>query len=94
MSRTAAGRNVRQPTDGTTIMMRSTLIAAVLGMLAAGPAVYILTAPARQDPAAAPPGADSAVAEAAIPVEAWAICSWLVFSCASIVDIWSRLAAS
>jgi tetratricopeptide (TPR) repeat protein len=61
--------------SGTTIMMRSTLLAAVLGMLAAAPAVYILTAPARQDSAVARLGADSAMAEATIPVEAWPICS-------------------
>jgi len=57
------------------IMIRSTLVAAVLGMLAAGPALYLVTTPARQDLAPAPPGAHSAVAEVAIPVEAWPICS-------------------
>jgi hypothetical protein len=56
-------------------MIRSTLVAAVLGMLAAAPALYLLTAPARQDPAAGPPGAPSAAVEVAIPVEAWPICS-------------------
>ena len=56
-------------------MIRSTLVAAVLGMLAAGPALYLVTTPARQDLAPAPPGAHSAVAEVAIPVEAWPICS-------------------
>lgn len=56
-------------------MIRSTLIAAVLGMLAAAPTLYLLTTPPRQDPAAVPPGAHSVVAEAAIPVEAWPICS-------------------
>jgi tetratricopeptide (TPR) repeat protein len=56
-------------------MIRSTLVAAVLGVLAAAAALYLLTAPARQDPAAAPAGAHSVVAEAAIPVEAWPICS-------------------
>ena len=55
--------------------MRSTLLAVALGMLAAAPALYLLTAPARQDPAAARPGADSAMAAAVIPVEAWPICS-------------------
>jgi tetratricopeptide (TPR) repeat protein len=60
---------------GTTIMIRSTLVAAVLGVLAAAAALYLLTAPARQDPAAPPAGAHSVVAEAAIPVEAWPICS-------------------
>jgi len=56
-------------------MIRSTLVAAVLGVLAAAPAFYLLTTLARQNPAAAPPGAHSAVAEAAIEVEAWPICS-------------------
>jgi tetratricopeptide (TPR) repeat protein len=36
--------------------------------------VYLLTAPARQNPAAAPTGADNAVSEAAM-IEAWPICS-------------------
>src|SRR6516164_7227328 len=63
-------------------MIRSILVATILGMLAAAPALYLLTTPARQDPAAAPPGAHSAVAEAAIPVEAWPICS----SMASMVE--------
>ena len=54
-------------------MIRSTLIVAVLGMLAAS--LYLLTTPPRQDPAAVPPGAHSVAAEAAIPVEAWPICS-------------------
>jgi tetratricopeptide (TPR) repeat protein len=56
-------------------MIRSTLVVALLGVLAAAAALYLLTAPARQDSAAAPPGAHSAVAEAAIPVDAWPICS-------------------
>ena len=56
-------------------MIRCTLVAAVLGVLAAAPALYLLTTLARQNPAAAPPGAHSAVAEAAIEVEAWPICS-------------------
>ena len=56
-------------------MIRSTLVAAVLGVLAAAPALYLLTTLARQNPAAAPSGAHSAVAEAAIEVEAWPICS-------------------
>jgi tetratricopeptide (TPR) repeat protein len=56
-------------------MIRSTLIAAMLGIFTAASAAYLLTAPARQYPAPAPPGTDSAVAEAAIPVEAWPICS-------------------
>jgi len=62
------GFRVRQPASGTAIMIRTTLFAVVLGVLAAAPGLYILTAPARQDPAAAPP-------DAAIPVEAWPICS-------------------
>jgi tetratricopeptide (TPR) repeat protein len=56
-------------------MMRSILIAAVVGMLAAVPAVYLLTPPAPQNLAAVRAGADNAVSEAAIPVEAWPICS-------------------
>ena len=56
-------------------MIRSTLVAAVLGVLAAAPALYLLTTLARQNPAAAPPGVHSSVAEAAIEVEAWPICS-------------------
>ena len=54
-------------------MIRSTLIAAMLGIFTAASAAYLLTVPGRQVPA--PPGAHSAVAEAAIPVEAWPICS-------------------
>jgi tetratricopeptide (TPR) repeat protein len=57
------------------MMIRSTLVAAVLGILAASPLLYLLTTLARQDPAEAPAGAHSAVAEAVIPVEAWPICS-------------------
>src|SRR5262245_38197118 len=73
---TAAGRAYPAAGySGTTIMIRSTLVAAVLGVLAAAPALYLLTTLARQNPAAAPPGAHSAVAEAAIEVEAWPICS-------------------
>ena len=56
-------------------MIRSILIAAVLGILAAVPAVYLLTASAWQDRPAARPGTDSAASEAAIPAEAWPICS-------------------
>jgi tetratricopeptide (TPR) repeat protein len=55
-------------------MTRSTLVAAVLGILAAAPAVYLFSAPAPQDPAAARDGVDT-VSEAAIPFEAWPICS-------------------
>jgi tetratricopeptide (TPR) repeat protein len=60
---------------GTTIMMRSTLIAAILGVFTAAPAVYFLAVPDRQDRAAARPSADSAVSRAAISAEAWPICS-------------------
>jgi tetratricopeptide (TPR) repeat protein len=68
--------HIRQPAIAEQrSMIRSTLVAAVLGMLAAAPALYLLTAPARQDPAAGPPGAHSAAVEVAIPVEAWPICS-------------------
>jgi tetratricopeptide (TPR) repeat protein len=56
-------------------MMRSALFAAMLGVLAAGPALYFLTVPARQDSPAAPSGTTNAVAEPAILVEAWPICS-------------------
>jgi tetratricopeptide (TPR) repeat protein len=56
------------------IMIRSTLVAAVLGILAAALAVYLFSAPDRQDPAASGDGADP-VSEAAIPFEAWPICS-------------------
>jgi tetratricopeptide (TPR) repeat protein len=56
-------------------MIRSILAAAVLGILTAVPTLYLLTAPARQHPPAVPPSADNGVSEAAIPVEAWPICS-------------------
>ena len=56
-------------------MTRAIPIAAALGMLAAVPAVYLLTEPARQDLAAVRAGADNAVSAMAIPVEAWPICS-------------------
>jgi len=64
----------RQLLSGTTIMTRSSLVAAVLGILAAAPAVYLFSAAAPQDPAAARDGVDT-VSEAAIPFEAWPICS-------------------
>lgn len=54
--------------------IHSTLVAAALGILTAVLAVCLFTARARQDPAARP-GANEAVAEAAIPFEAWPICS-------------------
>jgi tetratricopeptide (TPR) repeat protein len=66
---------IRQPVSGAKVMIRSTLIAAVLGILAGAPATYLLTAPARHEPAAARSGADRTVAEAAIPAETWPICS-------------------
>jgi tetratricopeptide (TPR) repeat protein len=56
-------------------MMRSILIAAVVGALAAVPASYFLTAPARRDQAAPPARADNALSATVIPVEAWPICS-------------------
>src|SRR5437879_1374008 len=76
MSRTAAGRTVRQPTDGTTIMMRSILIAAVAGVLTAVLASYFLTAPARQGRTATLVSPDNAVSRViANAAEAWPICS-------------------
>jgi tetratricopeptide (TPR) repeat protein len=56
-------------------MMRSILIAAVMGMLATVPVLCLLTASAWQDPVAAPAGAGNAASYAVIPVEAWPICS-------------------
>jgi tetratricopeptide (TPR) repeat protein len=56
-------------------MMRSILIAAVVGVLAAVPASYFLTAPARQDQAATSARAGNAVSGMVIPAEAWPICS-------------------
>jgi tetratricopeptide (TPR) repeat protein len=56
-------------------MMRSTLIAVMLGVCIAAPAAYLLAVPDRQDRAAARPGADSAVSGAVISAEAWPICS-------------------
>jgi tetratricopeptide (TPR) repeat protein len=56
-------------------MIRSSLIAAVLGILAGVAAVYVLNAPAPQRLEAARIGADSTASEAAIPAEAWPICS-------------------
>jgi tetratricopeptide (TPR) repeat protein len=53
-------------------MIRSTLFAAVLCTLA-GVTLYLFGVPTRQEPASL--GADNAAAEAAIPVEAWPICS-------------------
>ena len=65
------GGPVPQPADGTTIMMRSVLIAAVVGVLTAVPASYFLTAP--RD--ATPTRAESVVSGTVIPVDAWPICS-------------------
>jgi tetratricopeptide (TPR) repeat protein len=73
MSRTAAGRTVQQPANGTTIMMRSILIAAVVGVLAAAPASYFLTAPARQDRAATLARGNND--RTGTQAEAWPICS-------------------
>jgi tetratricopeptide (TPR) repeat protein len=56
-------------------MMGSILAAAVLSILAAAPAVYLLFAPPRQDSAVARPGADRAATDAVVPAEAWPICS-------------------
>jgi tetratricopeptide (TPR) repeat protein len=56
-------------------MIRSILIAGVLGVLAGASAVYVLIAPALQRTTAARLGADSVASEAAIQVEAWPICS-------------------
>src|SRR6516162_3079053 len=47
-------------------MIRSTLIAAMRGIFTAASAAYLLTAPARQDPAPAPPGAHSGADWAAL----------------------------
>src|SRR5258705_7507860 len=56
-------------------MMRSILIAVVVGVLAAVPASYFLTAPARQDRAATSARAGNAVSGTVTPAEAWPICS-------------------
>jgi tetratricopeptide (TPR) repeat protein len=42
----------------------------MLGIFTAAPAAYLLTAPVRQDPTAAP-----GLSEVAVPAEAWPICS-------------------
>jgi hypothetical protein len=54
-------------------MMRSTLAAAAFGILAAMPAIYLLSASPRQETAAVRAGAGGAAIEAA--AEAWPICS-------------------
>jgi tetratricopeptide (TPR) repeat protein len=56
-------------------MMRSIPIAAVVGVLAAVPASYLLTAPARQDRAATSARAGNDVFGMVTPAEAWPICS-------------------
>jgi len=58
-------------------MMRSILIAAVAGVLAAVPASYFLTAPARQDRSAtmARADADNVASGTVARAEAWPICS-------------------
>ena len=56
-------------------MMRSILIAAVVGVLAAGPASYFLTVPDRHDRSATSAPAGNAVSGMVIPAEAWSICS-------------------
>jgi tetratricopeptide (TPR) repeat protein len=56
-------------------MMRSILVAAVVGVLTAVPASYFLTAPARQDRAATSARVGNAVSGTVTPVEAWPICS-------------------
>jgi tetratricopeptide (TPR) repeat protein len=53
-------------------MIRSILFAAVAGVLAAVPASYLLTAPARQDRAATP---DNVASGTVTPLGAWPICS-------------------
>ena len=72
MIRTATGRTCPAAGQLTTIMMRSILIAAMAGALAAVPAAYFLSAPDRHDQAA-PAGPEGPRSEAAI--ESWPICS-------------------
>jgi tetratricopeptide (TPR) repeat protein len=68
-------RTVRQPTDGTTIMMRSILIAAIAGVLTAALASYFLTAPAHQGQTATPASPNNVVSGITGAAEAWPICS-------------------
>ena len=75
MSGTAAGRTVRQPPDGTTIMIRSILIAAVAGVLTAVSASHFLTAPAHRGRTATLASTDNAVSRVTNAAEAWPICS-------------------
>jgi len=65
----------RQSTDGTTIMMRSILVAAVAGALTALAASYFLTAPARQGRTATLVSPDNPVSRISNAAEAWPICS-------------------
>lgn len=69
------GAPVRQQPNGTTIMMRSILIAAVAGVLSAVLASYFLTAPARQGQSATSASPDNAAFSIANAPEAWPICS-------------------
>jgi tetratricopeptide (TPR) repeat protein len=66
---------VRQQPDGTTIMMRSILMAAALGVLSAVLASYFLTAPARQRQTATSASPDNTAFRTANAPEAWPICS-------------------
>jgi tetratricopeptide (TPR) repeat protein len=68
-------RSVRQPTDGTEIMTRSILIAAVAGLLTAVLASYFLTVPVRQGRIATLAGPDNAASRITNAAEAWPICS-------------------
>jgi tetratricopeptide (TPR) repeat protein len=56
-------------------MIRSILIAAVVGVLTAVAASYFLIAPARQDRVATSASLDNAVSKITNPPEAWPICS-------------------
>ena len=66
---------VRQPIDGTTIMTRLILIAAVVGALTAVPASFFMTAPARQGWTAISASPDNAVSRITNAAEPWPICS-------------------
>jgi Flp pilus assembly protein TadD len=68
-------RELRQPANDTTIMMRSILIAAVAGALTAVLASYFLTAPARQGRTATLTSPDKTVSGITNGAEAWPICS-------------------
>src|SRR3954449_12894408 len=75
MSKRAAGPHCRHPTDGTTIMMRPILIAAVAGVLTAVLGSYFFAAPARQGQTATLASPDDAVSRVTNAAEAWPICS-------------------